>query len=376
MRLALIRTVGIRSTISDAFVGLGITVRLVGYFTSINGSTLLSSRASRTGVATSVSATIGGSSRAIGVNGTRSTGSVGLASGLVRYSASIEVSAIGIGSASPAAPVSLAVSSASGSQTTSVIVGISVTLIRINANTVVANCVCTHRERSIVADTGSIVGARSTSAVFVAVRVSATGSIVRASVNANTVGSAERRSTSISTPGVGGSAISVVTACQTDTVGHAVSTLGSSAVSIAGAISTSSDAETRSLVAVYLAGDFTTIQSSTSRRGIVNTAAHTVSIGLTVLASANVFGKIAISICVTREGRDANSGGDVAGALTTKIQSSASSVTNTGLASSISLTISAVSVVGRGESLGSGAPVVGVCLKGAVKLALVSTRVT
>lgn len=83
----------------------------------------------------------------------------------------------------------------------------------------------------------------------------------------------------------------------------------------------------------------------------------------------------AISVSRTRKRGDANSSGNVTCGLILEISTSAGGIANASLASSVGLTVTSVSVIGRGEALGRGAPIVRSSLESTIEFTNVSAWV-
>jgi len=130
IRSAVVIALIISSTVVYTDIGDGITILLVRIFTTISGTAGFSK--SSASIATSISTAVRDGRRAIGVNGTRSTSSISLASRLTRGLTTIENTTVGVTNASSASSVGLTVVSASVGSTVGVILVVGNTNVRVD----------------------------------------------------------------------------------------------------------------------------------------------------------------------------------------------------------------------------------------------------
>jgi len=144
------------------------------------------------------------------------------------------------------------------------------------------------------------------------VAIFVTGAVIVTSASINADGAlANSLISKISTPGVSDTTVGIISAIEANSVGHAVSTLGTSALVVV-AVGASSYALARSQVAIDLVSDFTTIERSTSAGYVVDGAVEALIVGLTILTKTSVSGKIAVIVGSARERIEAKVSGDIA----------------------------------------------------------------
>ena len=274
--------VGIAGTEVGADTVSAIAVQLVGNFSSVLTSAGVSSISAI--VTASVGSTVRNVSRAISIHLARSTSSIGLTFRLSRNVTTIQTSAIGVGSASLAGLIGLTISLSGVGKTVRVILGVVNASVRIHADSGGTNGVASHGRRTVVGNTIGIVGASDTSTGLHAILVG--GAIVIASAGRGTEGRcADGLSALISVPGVSGLAIGIGSAIEANSVGHAVGSLSSSAITV---LVASRCALSGSLVAVGLATHFTTIACRASSAGVSHNTIDALAVGLTVGTSTGV----------------------------------------------------------------------------------------
>lgn len=183
-------------------------------------------------VARSIDTTVRGILRTVRVFGAGTTDTrVSVTDRLAWRLTTIFRTTVGVGFAVNTCSVSLTVGELSVGFTSSV----SVASVWVLTDSRLADGVGSHRSGPIVGDTVSVVGAGTASAILVAVLACRTGVVGCAGGLTYSVGATDglsRGFTTITTPSVTSLAISIVSAGQTDTIGHAVGTLGSSTLGI------------------------------------------------------------------------------------------------------------------------------------------------
>jgi len=266
IRKTVIRALAIVGTVVYTDVGNSIAVRLSGDFTTIGGTTALSS--SITSIATAIGSAVRGGARTISIDGTRTASSVTLATRLVRDMSTIENTAISVGCASFAGTISLAIVSAGVGLAVAVVVGVGDTSVRIHANSSSANSVGTHGVRAVIGGTVTVGNTRGTTTIFHAILSAVAGTIASTTRVADGV-SADSITVVISAPVVVYVAISIISAIEANTVCHAVGTLSTRTLVV---VAARINAKTRGLVAIYLASFLTSVKSSTSGGSVADGA--------------------------------------------------------------------------------------------------------
>jgi len=234
-RIAFIVALVIFGTEVGANVGDGIAVNLSRDFTTITISASLTGSSAI--VAAAVGTAVRGDGRAIGVNGAVYASSIeGVALRLVGGSSSVLAVAIGVGCASQASSVSLAVVLAGVSLATSVIF-LGVASVRIHANSSVgsgsADGVTSLARRTIVTNAIGITGASSAMSVLHAVLVGSTIVVVSARRHAKLAGGVANGITvDISLPGGGGGTIGIAVAVEANSGLHAILSLSTGAIAV------------------------------------------------------------------------------------------------------------------------------------------------
>jgi hypothetical protein len=266
VRLTVIQALIISGTEVYANVGKSIAVGLVINFTTIRVTARFTGGSAS--VATTVLTAVRSGSRAIGIDLARSAGSITLASRLTRGLTTVKNSAVSVGSASLASTIGLAIVSASVLLATIVVLSVGLTDVGINAPSKGANSVSSHRGRSVIGTAISVASATYTTSIFHAVLRSC-AVLVSGTSRCADVSRANSFVSKISSPCVVGTAISIISAVQAKTVGHAVSSLGICALIV---VVARVDALASSLIAIDLSRVQTTIEGSTSGRGISDDA--------------------------------------------------------------------------------------------------------